>query len=799
MTLIDDFRHALHGLRAHPGTMTFATVTLACGLAAALAILAVVDAVLLRALPYPNAERIVQINELADDGRTMNLAKPNYDDLAASVPAMPQTSFYQAFPATIGIDREAVRAPVAIAGGDFFSIFGTAPLAGRTFGADERVPVAVIGEAFWRGRLDARADVVGSVVEVDGARYTVVGVMPEGFAFPADTALWLPTTETDFGTSRTAHNWRGIGLLTAPGALAEARLSANVLATRLHDQYRDEVNLRAFSLLPLGEAIAAPVRSALLVLAGGTAFLLLIAVSNAVNLLLALGAARAREFAVRRALGASRWRLARQHFLEALLIAAVAACAGLVLAAFAIDVLVHLAGRTLPRAAEIGIAPSTIGFAAVGALAIALALTAAQSIGGERAPLIALREAGRGTTGGRGHLRARTSLLVAQTALTTVLLVGAGLLGRSFLALLAIDPGFSTEGAVSVRLSYPASRDADALRAMAQRYAALTDALAALPGVARVGGVNALPLTGGGANGAFWDGAMTDFSGPIPPQLGYAEFRAASAGYFEAAGIPVLAGRAFDARDRADGAHVALISATVAKETWPGRDPIGQRIQVGNMDGDMTPVTVIGVVGDVHEQRLERAPMGAVYVDVAQRPMVATEFNLIVRTTLPLAAIVPTLREAVDRLAPDLPHSLQPLAELRVQAMAQRRFNLVLLGSFGVVALLLAGTGLYGLMAFAVAQRRGEFALRQALGASSNGILRLVLRSGFVVAAIGIAIGIAAAVAGSRLVASLIYGVPATDPVTLAAVGVGLLAVLLLAGLIPARRACRVLPREALA
>lgn len=799
MTLIDDFRHALHGLRAHPGTMAFAAATLACGLGAALAILAVVDAVLLRALPYPNAERIVELAELAEDGHPMNLAKPNYDDLVASVPSLAATSFYQSGPAAVATGRETVRANAAFAGGGFFAIFGTTPLSGRSFGADEREPVAVVSEAFWRGRLGAREDVLGSVVEVDGTRYTVVGVMPEAFAFPEGASLWLPVTKGDFGNSRTAHNWRALGLLAAPDTLAEARLSANALATRLHGQFGDEVNLRAFSLTPLGEAIAAPVRSALLVLAGGTLFLLLIAISNAVNLLLALGASRAREFAVRRALGASRWRIARQHFLEAFLVAAAAAIAGLVLAAVAIDVLVHLAGRTLPRAAEIGIAPSTVAAAAIGALVIAALLTAAQLVGGERAPLTALREAGRGTTGGRGHLRARTSLLVAQTALTTVLLVGAGLLGRSFLVLLAVDPGFAPEGAVSVRLSYPTTGDPAELSAMAQRYASLGEALAELPGVATVGGVNTLPLTGGGANGAFWDGTMTSFTQPVPPQLGYGEFRVASAGYFEAAGIPVLAGRAFDARDRADGAHVAVISATVAKETWPGRDPIGQRIQVGNMDGDMTPVTIVGVVGDVHERRLERAPMGAVYVNVAQRPAAASEFSLIVRTTLPLAAVLPTLRATVDRLAPDLPHSLQPLAELRVQAMAQRRFNLVLLGSFGVVALLLAGTGLYGLMAFAVAQRRPEFALRQALGASSGGILRLVLRGGLLVAALGIALGIAAAVAGSRVVASLIYGVPATDPLTLAAVGIGLLAVLLLAGLVPARRACRVLPREALA
>jgi prepilin-type processing-associated H-X9-DG protein len=326
----------------------------------------------------------------------------------------------------------------------------------------------------------------------------------------------------------------------------------------------------------------------------------------------------------------------------------------------------------------------------------------------------------------------------------------------------------------------------------------LIDALRAVPGVTAVGGVNALPLGGDGANGAFWDGSVSD---PMhaPPPIGYAEFRVATSDYFKAAGIRLVAGRAFDDRDRSGGDQVALVSAAAARAAWGNADPIGKRIQYGNMDGDTHALTIVGVVGDVHERRLDHAPSGTVYVNLAQRPLTASEFSLVVRSSLPLAAIAPVLREIIDARAADIPHALAPLSELRASALADRKLGLVLLGAFAAVAFVLAVGGLYGLMAFAVGQREHEFALRQALGATRERVARLVLGNGLAIGAAGVAAGLALALAGARAIGSQLYGVAATDPPTLAGVAILLLGTIVLACLVPARRACRVAPRDALA
>jgi predicted permease len=690
-----------------------------------------------------------------------------------------------------------VRATADYAGGDFFRVLGVAPELGRTFAADEHEHVAVIGHALWQGLLQGRADVLGQPIDIDGTRCTIVGVMPAGFSFPAGAVAWTPFLE-DVGPSRTAHNFQGLARLRSAAGLGQARLEAGALAARLKARFGDATDAVGFDVTPLGEAIAAPVRGALLLLAAGTAFLLLIAVTNAANLLLAMNGARARERAVRAALGASNARLARQVMLESLLLAAAAAAIALPVARAAIRVLAHVAGASLPRAADVhlDLRIAVLGLlvaAGMGALSGAAVLWSGRG----RDPVDELRGAGRGQSASRGHLRSRALLLGGQTALTTILLVGAGLLARSFLALLAVDPGFDAEGAASVQVSLPAAQDDAGAAANARRHEALMASIARLPGVAAVGGVNSLPLTPGGANGGFWDGSVTRLD-PAPPTIGYAEFRVASAGYFRSIGIPVLKGRVFTDGDRSDGQQVAVVSAAAARAAWGERDPIGQRIQYGNMDGDMHALTVVGVVGDVHERRLDRAAMGTVYVDLDQRPRAAADFSIVVRSSLPLATLMPGLRGLLARDAGDVPHDVQALSEVRSAALADRRFSLLLLGAFSAVALVLAIGGLYGLMAFAVGLREQEFAVRQALGASRRQIARLVLGSGLRVGAAGVAVGLLAALAGTRVLASHLYGIPPHDLVTLAGVSAILLATLSFACLVPARRACAVAPRAVL-
>jgi predicted permease len=798
MSLLQDFHFAVRSLRSHLGTATFAIVTLACGLGAAIAISCVIDAVLLRPLPYPQADRLLQVLEVADNGHTISVADPNYADLAAAVTQFDASAFHNSGSATVSSGTAAMRATVDFNGGDFFRILGTAPELGRTFAGGERGHVAVIGHALWQGLLRGRADVLGQPLDVDGERFQIIGVMPAGFAFPESTLVWVPILDAP-GTSRSAHNLNVLARLAANADLGQARLAANSLATRLKTQFGKDTDAVAFELTPLGDAIAAPVRSALLLLAAGVAFLLLIAISNTANVLLALNGARTRELAVRAALGASAMRLARQVLLESALITATAGVLALGAAAIAIRLLVRFAQTSLPRAAEIQLGGGIVVLSAVVALFITLFITAAVIFSGRRRSTIGeLRESGRGQSPSRSHLRARTLLLVVQTALTTILLIGAGLLGRSFLALLNVDPGFDAEGAIAVQVAQPMTRDPALAAATARRYEDLMHAFAQLPGVSVVGGVNGLPLTSDGANGAFWDGSVTDIQHSPPPWIGYSEFRVASPDYFKAVGIPLLKGRGFEASDRADSAPVALISAAAARAAWGERDPIGRRIQVGNMDGDMRPVTIVGVVGDVTEHRLDRAPSGAVYVDLAQRPVVAYEFSILVRSTLPLDSLTPALREVLERSAGNLPYSLHPLADVRASALADRRFSLILIGVFACVAFVLAVGGLYGLMAFAVGQRTHEFALRQAMGASRSAIARLVLGNGLRIGAGGIALGVIAAVFAARSAQGLLYGVPATDLVTLGGVSALLMLTTLLACLLPSRRACAVAPRDVL-
>jgi putative ABC transport system permease protein len=797
MSTLPDLRFAARSLRSHVGTAAFATLTLATGMAAAIAIFCVIDAVLLRALPYPDAEQLVQVRERAADGHSMALAYPNYADFAATLDPFSSLAFHAANSGTISSGDTTLHATVDASGGDFFRTLGVAPQLGRTFAAGEHDKVAVIGYGLWQGMLHARADVLGSAIDLDGERHTIIGVMPARFAFPQDTVAWRPFLD-DPGTSRSAHNFEAVGRLRNAAALGQARITADTLATGLKARFGKATDAVAFDLQSLGDAIAAPVRSALLVLATGTLFLLLIAISNTTNLLLALNGSRSRELAVRAALGASKLRLARQVLLESLLIATAACVIALALAAAAIRLLVHLAGSSVPRADDIQLGMGSVAISVLAAVAIAAVTGGAVLWSGRRRNTIGeLRESGRGQSPGRSHLRTRTALLVGQTALTTILLAGAALLGRSFLTLLAVDPGFDADGAISVEVSQPWTRDTATALTTARRYGELMSAFSQLPDVAAVGGVSSLPLTASGANGSFWDGSVTRFDPPTPT-LGEAEFRVATADYFKATGIPLLRGRSFASGDRPDGEHVAVISAAAAHATWGERDPIGERIQFGNMDGDMRPLTIVGVVGDVHERRLDRAPSGTVYVDLDQRPMAAAEFNIVVRSSLPAAASMGELRSTLQRIAAGIPYALHPLTEVRASALADRRFSLILLGAFAAVAFVLATGGLYGLMAFVVGQRKHEFALRQALGSSRPHIARLVLGSGLRIGASGIAIGIVGALIGARTAGSLLYGVPASDPLTLAGVSLLLLITLLLACLLPARSASAVAPREAL-
>ena len=796
MEWLCDGATALRALISRPAFGFLALLSMTLGFGAAIAILSVADAVLVRALPYPDAQRLVAIREVDATGKSMPLADANYRDLRAGLHGMAAIAQYGGGVDLVLHGNRSVRADVRIVSGDFFDVLGIEPALGRRFLADVApadAHVAVVSHALWRELLGAEPDLSKLHIETSGERLQVIGVMPAWFDYPAHTGVWFPRALFPSEDSRTAHNWSAVARLAPDADLTQLRADAMALGQRLHAQYGKDIDATGFALTPLHDTIVGRARNALWALSGGAAFLLVIAAVNVTNLFLALAITRRKETAVRRALGATRARLARQTVLEAALLTSVAFGLGLLFAQSCLHLLVGLAGETLPRANEIGFDGRVIGVLALPAGAFALLLGSLPHWrGGDDAP--ALAEQGRAATLGHRGVRLRTALLIAQTALTVLLLIGAGLLGRSFLQLLQVDPGFRPRGAVAIDLSLPQPSDLAGARALATRYSNLMQRFAALPGVSSVGGVNALPLTDTGWNGAFWDAnavpKIEDHT-HLPPQLGYAEFRVASAGYFPALGIPLLRGRVFDDRDTAETPHVALISAALARSVWPDRDPLGQALQYGNMDGDMHPLTVVGVVGDVRDAGLDRDVRGTVYVDFAQRPKAAANFSVVVRSELAPAALIDALRGELARSEPELPTALHTLPQIYASSLDDRRFNLSLFGLFAGVALALALGGVYGLMAYAVSERRAEFSLRMALGATPARVLRLVLAQGLRLTLIGVALGCLAALACSRLLQSLLFSIGGADPLTYAAVVLLLLATSLFACGVPAWRAAR--------
>lgn len=803
-SLIQDLRYGARMLMKKPGFTLIAVITLSLGIGATTAIFSVVDALLLRPLPYPEPERLVVVREVNSQGRQMSLAEPNYEDLRArsrsfSALAMAAGSF----PLVVTGGAEAVRARVTYVSGDFFAVMGAQPIAGRVFLPEETKyggpKAALVSYGFWQRQLGGRADLSAARINVDGALCNVVGVAPPGFNYPAETEVWAPTGVEPPSTSRTAHNWPVVGRLRAGVTLEQARAEASAIGKQLRRENGGEMDaapdfsMTDFALAPLQEHLTRNVREGLWLLLGAVGLLLLVACANAANLLLAQLTARQREFAVRAALGAGRWRVARQLIVENLLLTLAAAGAGALIASFGVDVLLRLEQGGLPRLNPVDVDGRVLLFACALAVLIGIALGCLPALRfGRQDAQAALKEGGRGQSAGAFSGRLRGALVVAQLALTMALLAGAGLLGRSFLNLWQTDPGFKPERAVVMRLSLPSTVTPEEDERTRQFYLQLLERAQQLPGVNAVGGVNSLPLADRGANGAF----LIDDN---PAERGTADYRVASGGFFTALGVPLLRGRFFDGRDTVNAPHVAVINQSLAARYFPNQEPLGQRIQFGNMDGDKRILHVVGVVGDVRDA-LDSAVEPTVYACSAQRPQwwQVSRLAVVVRSSLEPAALIPALRAAVQDLRPDAPVSFSTLEQIFSSSLDQRRFSLVLFGVFGAVALLIAAIGLYGVLAYAVAERTQEIGIRMALGAQTRDVLGLVVKQGMTLALAGVAIGLGAAFALTRLMSSMLFGVSATDPVTYAVIIALLAGVALLACYIPARRATKVDPMIAL-
>lgn len=809
-----DLRHGLRVLRRSPGFAAVAILTLALGIGATTAIFSVVYGVLLSPLPYVEADRILELREVSAKGGLMSFADPNFEDVRGGARSLAGAAEYSSWLASVSGGPEPTRTLVAYASRDFLPVMRVQPVLGRAFAPDDHrfgaAPVALVSHSYWKQHLGAAPDLTRLRLTVENQSATVVGVLPAGFRFPAGAEVWLPRELLERYVSRTAHNWRVIARLRDGASLAQSRSELTAIAARLKQQYGRDTMMVDVAAVPLQNHLTSGARPALLVLLGAVGFLLLIACANVVNLLLAQAAARERELAMRCALGARRRQLVRQFLAEALVLASIGGALGVVVAAWGVSALLAVAPHDLPRADDVAMSLPVLLFAlgtsalVAGGLGVFTALRATS--GDLQRPLA---EGSRGEAGAARAQRVARVMIGVQVGTTLVLLVGAGLLGRSLLRVLAVDPGFRTEHVVTMDLALPSIEGpADALRRV-QFLGELFTRLRQMPAVQEVGGTSALPLS----NGFFPDGLYRVMSAQDavprtgaelerllhdPARTGDADYSVASEGYFRTLSIPLRRGRLFDDRDTPDAPHAALISESLANERFAGQDPLGQLLEFGNMDGDTRLLTIVGVVGDVRTGSLEARPRPTVYVNWRQRPRATGQFTVVIRTTAASAAILPAARETVRALDPNVPPSFGTFSQVFSASLQSRRFNLTLITVFACTALLLAMAGIYGVTAYSVARRTREIGMRMALGASAGDVLRLLLRQGLLPAGIGVAAGFAGSLALARTLRSLLFGLSVADPATYAGVGLLLVVVAFVAAYVPAHRATRVDPMVAL-
>jgi len=818
-TLFGDLRYALRRLAGNPGFTAVSVLTLGLGIGASTAIFSVVDAVLLRALPYPHPEKIVRVWEQTPAGHRLQFADPNFDDFRSQNNTFAHLAEYAELLRSVSGGSEPVRVPIAEVTSGFFEALGVAPYRGRAFAPEEQrlpgTPAAIVRYSYWQRYLGSATDLSKFHLRMEGAVYPVIGVMPEGFDFPPGVAAWIPR-EFPLDRGRTAHNWNSLGRVRDGIMVAQARANLTAIARRIADRYGKEADLNAATVVPLADAMVGDVRTALLTLLAAVGLLLLVACANVAGLLLARNSARSKELAVRVALGAGRGRLIQQFLAESFSLSLVGGILGILLAASAVRILPAILPANLPRQQGIAIDTPVLLFAlaAIIAVAVALGLFAAwRAAQGD--PQVALTSGSRSFTGSGASQRFRGFVVIGEIAATLVILIGAGLLGRSFLRLIDMSPGFRQQNLITMEFSPPNPQGAFALdRSAIARQVHLMDDLVtrlrAIPGAENVGLAGAMPVAAGDdlaegdfliLNGQKPPADFDEFSriAQNPSQVGHALYCVAGEAYFRTMGIPLMRGRMFGEQDDWNSPHVALISESLARQRWPNQDPIGQVLEFGNMDGNLKPITIVGIAGDVRARGLDVPPGAVIYVDYRQRGFnLNSSPTILMRSAAPAGQIVSAARAIFHSLAPDAPVKISTFADEMGGWLADRRFLLLIVGLFAAVALALAAIGIYGVVAFSVTRRTQEIGIRMALGAQRSDVLRLVVGEGARLALLGVAIGMAASLAIARLLSSLLFGVSATDPITFAGVALLLSLVALLASYIPARRAMRLDPNTAL-
>jgi len=787
--LWQDVRYGFRTLGKSPGFTIVAVLTLAFGIGANTAIFSIVYAVLLRPLPYQHAERLMIASISPPDFRDVKEAGQTFDGMAIW-----GSNLYN-----VSVGNETTQVTGAIVSPDFFPLLG-GPMLGRVWSADEdRLPLAVISHDLWQSRYGGDPQVIGSTVRLSGNVHTIVGVMPPEFQYPSSRfKIWVTFGSAMAATPEQLENrqfriFRAVARLKPGVSLAQMQAEVDAISARLRQQYPATNAGIRIEFASLSERLLGDVRPALMVLLETVGFVLLIACANVANLTLARTAAREREIAIRTALGAGRWRVLRQLLTESLLLAVAGGITGLLLAVWLIDVLLSLNPSDIPRLSAVSINVPVLLFTLAVSALTGLLCGLVPAWQATRANLNqSLKEGGRGTFGSMKGRRVRGALVMAEVALSLIVLIGAGLLINSFTRLLHVERGFTTENLLTLNVGLVQYKDPQRRAAVARE---VIERVGGLPGVQAVGGGTGLP--------------------PITPQRGTnfavqglpndnadersSYFIAVSPDFFRALGTPLIDGRAFDSRDDADASKVVIVNRALARRLFPNGNAVSQRLQLVNPQQSDEWREIVGVVGDVRYSGLDDPGEAAIYTPFAQTPLLWNYLMIRTIAAVPPESVMQAVRDAVVSVDPKLEAAnFQTMDQLVSESIAEPRFYTLLLAAFAALALVLAAVGIYGVISYSVTQRTHEIGVRMALGARRRDVLKLVVGQGMTLALVGVGLGLGASFALTRVMASLLFGVSATDPMTFVITSLLLAGIALLACYVPARRATKVDPMIAL-
>jgi putative ABC transport system permease protein len=802
--LWQDIAYGARMLRKSRGLTSVAVLSLALGIGAISTIFSFVNGIMLRPLPYHEPERLVLLDETAlkQGIESMSVSFPNFVDWREQNHSFEDIACYDTGGFAIGGGGQGGGAEPEQLQGAFvnhgiFEILGVAPILGRTFTADEDQPdhdlVVILSYGLWQRRFGGDSNILGQTIMLNNRPRVAIGVMPKDFQFPEVAEAWGPLALTTKIYTRTSHGLSAIARLRPGVTLNQAQAEMISIASNIEAQNPVTNEGLSVNVISLRASLVGDYKKALLILLGVVGFVLLIACVNVANLLLARATARQKEIAIRAALGANRGRIFRQLLTESLLLGLISGAIGLVLAMWGMQLLLAAIPIDIPFWMKFDLDGRVLGFTAACSLLTGFVFGTAPALDASTPDLNeTLKEGGRSGAGGGRH-RLRSLLVVSEIALSLVLLVGAGLMMRSFISLQNVNAGINPEGVLTMNISLPGSK----YRAPEKRIAffnQLLERVRSIPGVQSAGTISGLPLAGNN-----WGRSLTVEGFPVlsvgeAPSINHC---VVSPNYFNAMGITILKGRDFDERDTRDSQKVTIIDERLAREYWPDADPLGKRIRFGPPEDNEPWHTIVGVVAEVKHQRLDASTRKSVYLPFPQVAIGGS--SLAIRTPGHPENLIAPVRAQVKELDPDLPLTrVMPMTEVVARSVWQQRLYTALFGVFAAVALILATVGIYGVMSYAVTQRTREIGLRMALGAQRHDVLKLVVGHGVVLAAIGVAVGLVASVALTRLMSTLLFGVTATDPITFIAVSMLLAGVALGACFVPARRAAKVDPMVAL-